>query len=147
LVAINIFRTGGLEDQGSGTFLAAGTRSAYRKVRTRRSWDFAFAVVALALRFEGRQVADARVFLSEAAPVPWRSPEVEKAIRGQELTSSVIAAAATEPLIRNGYKLPICLTWTTTNRVALRAPFYPNILKLRAFSIAPDCFSAKNSSL
>jgi xanthine dehydrogenase YagS FAD-binding subunit len=113
LVAINIFRTGGLEDQGSGTFLAAGTRSAYRKVRARRSWDFAFAGVALALRFEGRQVADARVFLSEAVPVPWRSPKVDKAIRGQELTSSVIAAAsktaaaATESLAQSGYKPPM----------------------------------------
>ena len=68
--------------------------ASYRKVRARRSWDFALAGVALALRFDGRRVVDGRVVLSGAAPVPWRSAEVEHAIRGKELTSEVIAAAA-----------------------------------------------------
>jgi xanthine dehydrogenase YagS FAD-binding subunit len=92
---------------------AAGTRSSYRKVRARRSWDFALAGVALALRFEGRRVADVRMVLGGAAPVPWRSKEAEQAIRGQELTSEVIAAAAraavagAEPLEKNGYKIPL----------------------------------------
>jgi len=92
---------------------AAGTRSSYRKVRARRSWDFALAGVALALRFDGRRVVDGRVVLSGAAPVPWRSAEVEQAIRGQELNSAVIAAAAkavvagAEPLTQNGYKIPL----------------------------------------
>jgi xanthine dehydrogenase YagS FAD-binding subunit len=92
---------------------AAGTRSTYRKVRARRSWDFALAGVALALRFDGRRVVDGRVVFSGAAPVPWRSAEVEQAILGKELNSSVIAAAVkaavagTEPLEKNGYKLPL----------------------------------------
>ncbi len=92
---------------------AAGTRSSYRKVRARRSWDFALAGVALALRFDGRRVVDGRVVLSGAAPTPWRSTEVEDAIRGRELDASVIAAAAqavvagAEPLEKNGYKLPL----------------------------------------
>ena len=92
---------------------AAGTRSAYRKVRARRSWDFALAGVALALRFDGRRVVDSRVVLSGAAPVPWRSTEVEQAIRGRELNSTAIAASAravvagAEPLAKNGYKLPL----------------------------------------
>jgi xanthine dehydrogenase YagS FAD-binding subunit len=92
---------------------AAGTRSSYRKVRARGSWDFALAGVALALRFNGRRVADGRVVLSGAAPVPWRSAEAEQTIRGKELTSEVIAAAAkavvagAEPLEKNGYKIPL----------------------------------------
>jgi xanthine dehydrogenase YagS FAD-binding subunit len=92
---------------------AAGTRSAYRKVRARRSWDFALAGVALALRFDGRRVVDSRVVLSGAAPVPWRSTEVEQAIRGRELNSTAIAAASkavvsgAQPLEKNGYKLPM----------------------------------------
>jgi xanthine dehydrogenase YagS FAD-binding subunit len=92
---------------------AAGSRSSYRKVRARRSWDFALAGVALALRFDGRRVAEGRVVLSGAAPVPWRSAEAEQAIRGKELTSGVIAAAAkaavagAEPLEKNGYKIPL----------------------------------------
>lgn len=92
---------------------APGTRSSYRKVRARRSWDFALAGVALALRFDGRRVIDGRVVLSGAAPIPWRSKEVEQVIRGKELTVNVIAAAAkavtsgAEPLEKNGYKLAL----------------------------------------
>jgi len=92
---------------------ASGTRSAYRKVRARRSWDFALAGVGLVLRFDGRRVAAGRVVLSGAAPVPWRSAEVEQAILGKELNAAVIAAAAkavvagAEPLAKNGYKLPL----------------------------------------
>jgi xanthine dehydrogenase YagS FAD-binding subunit len=92
---------------------AAGTRSSYRKVRARGSWDFALAGVALALRFDGRRVADGRVVLSGAAPVPWPSAGTEQAIRGKELTPEVIAAAAkavvagAEPLEKNGYKIPM----------------------------------------
>jgi xanthine dehydrogenase YagS FAD-binding subunit len=92
---------------------AAGTRSSYRKVRARGSWDFALAGVALALRFDGRRVVDGRVVLSGAASVPWRSAETEQAIRGKELNSEVIAAAAkavvagAEPLEKNGYKVPL----------------------------------------
>jgi xanthine dehydrogenase YagS FAD-binding subunit len=90
-----------------------GTRSSYRKVRARRSWDFALAGVALALRFDGKRVIDGRVVLSGAAPVPWRSTEVEQVIRGKELTADVIATAAkavtsgAEPLEKNSYKIPL----------------------------------------
>jgi len=92
---------------------APGTRSAYRKVRARRSWDFALAGVALALQLDGKRVVDGRLVLSGAAPVPWRSAEAEQALRGKELTARVIAAAAkaavaqAEPLEKNGYKIPL----------------------------------------
>jgi xanthine dehydrogenase YagS FAD-binding subunit len=92
---------------------AAGLRSSYRKVRARGSWDFALAGVALAVEFTGPTVRRARVFLSGAAPVPWRARGVEEAIAGKELTPAVAAAAATaavagaEPLAKNGYKVPL----------------------------------------
>jgi xanthine dehydrogenase YagS FAD-binding subunit len=91
----------------------AGTRSAYRKVRARRAWDFALAGLALALRFEGLRVVDGRAVLSGAAPVPWRSVELEQAIRGRELQPAVIAeagraaTAGAEPLAKNAYKLAL----------------------------------------
>ena len=90
-----------------------GLRSSYRKVRARRSWDFALAGVALALRFDGDRVVDGRVFLSGAAPVPWRSQGLEAAIRGRVLTPDTIAAAAdaavegARPLAQNDYKIPL----------------------------------------
>ena len=89
-------------------------RSSYRKVRARRAWDFALAGVALALEFGGDgRVRGARVVLSGAAPVPWRSEAVEEAVRGKALTGKTIAAAASaavagaEPLEKNAYKIPL----------------------------------------
>ncbi len=90
---------------------ARGLRSSYRKVRIRQAWDFALAGVALALVFDGDTVKSARVFLSGAAPVPWRAEGVEKAVTGKKLDKKTIAAAAAaavkgaEPLSKNGYKI------------------------------------------
>ncbi len=90
-----------------------GLRSSYRKVRGRGSWDFALAGVALALRFDGNRVTAGRVVLSGAAPIPWRSTEVEAAIVGKTLdaaTARDAAAAAMRnavPLKRNRYKIPL----------------------------------------
>jgi xanthine dehydrogenase YagS FAD-binding subunit len=91
----------------------AGLKSSYRKVKARGSWDFALAGVALALRFRDRRVAEARVVLSGAAPVPWRSSAVESAISGKRIDATVAAEAARAavrdavPLKRNGYKIPL----------------------------------------
>jgi xanthine dehydrogenase YagS FAD-binding subunit len=91
----------------------AGLRSSYRKIRARASWDFALAGVALALVFDGDTVTAARIFLSGAAPVPWRASGVEAAVTGKELDTETIAAAAeasvagAEPLSGNGYKIDL----------------------------------------
>jgi xanthine dehydrogenase YagS FAD-binding subunit len=91
----------------------AGLRSSYRKVRSRAAWDFALAGVALALVFDGDTVRSARVFLSGAAPIPWRSKGIEDAITGTTLDAATIAAAAeasvagAEPLSENGYKIEL----------------------------------------
>ncbi len=91
----------------------SGLKSSYRKVRTRGAWDFALAGVALAIAFDGETVRSARVFLSGAAPVPWRAQGVEAAITGTTLDQETIAEAAAaavagaEPLAMNGYKVPL----------------------------------------
>jgi xanthine dehydrogenase YagS FAD-binding subunit len=90
-----------------------GLRSSYRKVRARGSWDFALAGVALALQFDGDKVIKARVVLSGAAPIPWRSKEAEEVITGKHLDVETAAQAASaaiknaEPLRQNGYKIPL----------------------------------------
>ncbi len=90
-----------------------GLRSAYRKVRARRSWDFALAGMASAVVFEGDRVADCRIVLSGAAPVPWRSREVEAVIRGRRLDADTAAKAAdaalesAESMTHNAYKIPL----------------------------------------
>jgi xanthine dehydrogenase YagS FAD-binding subunit len=91
----------------------AGLVSSYRKVRARGAWDFALAGVALALLMKDKTVQRARVVFSGAAPIPWRSEAVEKAITGKALTPDVVAAAAeaavagAEPLEKNAYKVPL----------------------------------------
>ena len=92
---------------------AEGLRSSYRKVRARRAWDFALAGVALAIVFAGDQAVDSRVVLSGAAPVPWRSVEAEKLLKGRRLNrdrASKSAGAAVkdaEPMTQNEYKISL----------------------------------------
>jgi len=92
---------------------AKGLHSSYRKVRARRSWDFALASVALALQFDGDKIVKARVVLGGAAPVPWRSKEVEEVITGKRLDAETVTSAAAaavknaQPLKHNGYKISL----------------------------------------
>jgi xanthine dehydrogenase YagS FAD-binding subunit len=88
-------------------------KSSYRKVRARRSWDFAVAGVALALQLKGDIVSSARIVLSGAAPIPWRSKEAEDFITGKILDTAnarktgAAAVSGAQPLEHNGYKIPL----------------------------------------
>jgi xanthine dehydrogenase YagS FAD-binding subunit len=90
-----------------------GVKSSYRKVRARRSWDFALAGVALALRVTGGNVTDVRIVLSGAAPIPWRSVDAEKALMGKVLDpdsikrSAALSVSSAQPLNHNAYKIPL----------------------------------------
>ena len=90
-----------------------GVRASFRKVRARQSWDFALAGVSLVLQFKEERVVKSRVVLSGAAPVPWRSKEMEGVITGKRLDAETVAQAVdvvvknAEPLEQNGYKISI----------------------------------------
>jgi xanthine dehydrogenase YagS FAD-binding subunit len=92
---------------------AAGFVSAFRKVRSRGSWDFALASVAVALSFSQNNVSAARVVLGAAAPVPWRAQGAERALVGGRLNARTISRAASAavegaaPMEQNGYKVPM----------------------------------------
>ena len=104
----------------------SGLRSSYRKVRDRASWDFALAGVALALVFDGDTVVSARVFLSGAAPIPWRAKGVESVITGTKLNDATIGEAAeatvtgAEPLSENGFKIELFKGLMTEQLEAIR---------------------------
>ena len=89
------------------------TRSVYRKAMDRKTWAFALAGVACALRLAGRKVAHARIVLSGVAPVPLRAEAAERELLGREATPDRFAAAAeaalqdAQPLRHNGYKVPL----------------------------------------
>jgi xanthine dehydrogenase YagS FAD-binding subunit len=90
-----------------------GCRTSFRKVRARRSWDFALAAAAVALTWDGDRVSDARVVLGGAAPVPWRASGAEAELRGKTLTGETARRAAraamaeAAPLAHNGYKVAL----------------------------------------
>jgi xanthine dehydrogenase YagS FAD-binding subunit len=90
-----------------------GARSAYRKVRARRAWDFALAGAALHLVMDGETVQKAHIWLSGAAPVPWRAQEAEDALTGATLDAKAMARAEdaamadARPLAHNAYKIPL----------------------------------------
>ncbi len=92
---------------------AAGTKSAYRKVRARGSWDFATAGLAWAISMTGGKVTDARLVLSGVAPVPWRLHAVEKLLLRQRLDAKLVSRAAAaavvgaKPLEQNEYKVQL----------------------------------------
>jgi len=65
------------------------------------------------LEMDGDRVADGRVVLSGAAPVPWRSKAVEDVIRGRRLEGQTLEDAAqaavegADPLPGNTYKIDL----------------------------------------
>jgi xanthine dehydrogenase YagS FAD-binding subunit len=69
-------------------------RSRYLKVRDRASYAFALASAAVALEMDGNTIKDARVALGGVGTKPWRSPEAEKALKGQPADEVRFKAAA-----------------------------------------------------
>ena len=69
--------------------------------------------VLVVLQLDGGKIARARVVFGGAAPVPWRSKEVEEAITGRRLDDETVTRAAVaavknaQPLKQNGYKIPL----------------------------------------
>ena len=91
----------------------AGTRSVYAKVLDREAWTHAVVSAAIVLQMDGPICRSARVVLGGVAPIPWRLPEVERALAGQRVTEETaarageIAIAGARPLAKNAYKLPL----------------------------------------
>jgi xanthine dehydrogenase YagS FAD-binding subunit len=89
------------------------TRSAYVKAMDRKTWAFALAGVACALRLSGGKVAHARIVLGGVAPIPLRAQAAERELLGRGATPDRFAAAAeaalqdARPLRHNGYKVPL----------------------------------------
>lgn len=87
-------------------------RSGYLKVRDRESYEFALTSAAVALDVAG-VIRAARVAVGGVGTVPWRLPQVEKALVGRqpsaELWRSAAAHAAdgAKPLSENGFKVEL----------------------------------------
>src|SRR5260370_27444682 len=94
---------------------SAGVRSHYLEAREKQSFDWPLVSVAVVLDSApgAKTVRDARVVMGAVAPVPWRSPEAEAALKGGPLDETRARAAAeaalknAQPMSDNAYKVVI----------------------------------------
>lgn len=74
--------------------VSGSAKSSYRKITTRKSWDFALASVAAVLQIENDTVRAVRMALGGVGPYPWRIEAAEKLLAGKKLDAAAAAAAA-----------------------------------------------------
>jgi 4-hydroxybenzoyl-CoA reductase subunit beta len=72
----------------------AGWKSTYWKLRRRGSFDFPILGVAVALRFSGEVIEEARLALGAVASRPFLVDKAGEFLKGKKLTDEVIAHAA-----------------------------------------------------
>ena len=90
-----------------------GARSVYLEAREKQSFDWPLVSAAAVIATDAGVVRHARVVMGAVAPIPWRSPEAEKAVTGSHLDANIAARAAAAalkpaaPLADNRYKVPM----------------------------------------
>jgi xanthine dehydrogenase YagS FAD-binding subunit len=106
---------------------AAGTRGAYLEAREKQSFDWPLVSVAVVLMSapESKSIRDARIVMGAVAPIPWRVPDAEAAIKGAPLdvarakTAGEAALKDAQPMSDNAYKVTIAKVMV--RRAILRA--------------------------
>lgn len=92
---------------------ALNQHSAYLKIRDRSAHAFARVSVAAALSLEAGRICQARIALGGVAHKPWRQPEVEDWLVGQQANEALFDEAAqlllmeARPLVHNAFKVPL----------------------------------------
>src|SRR5207237_3997611 len=69
-------------------------RSVYLKFREKGSMDWALSAAAVALSTADGKVTDARIVLGGVAPIPWRVPKAEAALKGNAPDAATLQAVA-----------------------------------------------------
>lgn len=91
----------------------SGVKAAHYEIRQKEAFDWPLALTAVALKMQGSNVQSARIVLGYVAPVPWPSPEAQRAIIGKPVnkeTAEKVADAAlskASPLSHNAYKVKL----------------------------------------
>ena len=90
-----------------------GGQQSYRKVRDRASYAFALVSVAAVIVMDGNRIGHAALAFGGVAAKPWRDPDVEAMLMGQEPSDALFAQAA-DILLRpakawgeNQFKIPL----------------------------------------
>jgi xanthine dehydrogenase YagS FAD-binding subunit len=92
---------------------ATSVKAAHYEIRQKEAFDWPLALAGVALKMSGSKVESARIVLGYVAPVPWPSPEAEKALAGQPINketaqkAAAAALASAKPLSHNAYKVKL----------------------------------------
>ncbi|WP_035304331.1 FAD binding domain-containing protein [Actinokineospora inagensis] len=119
--AETVLRQGDLVTAVAVPPVAAGSRSAYLKVRERASFEFALVSCAAEVVLDGCVIRSARLAVGGVAGHPWRLTEAESALVGLELGAPAVrsaidtAFAAADPLPGAVFKVELAA------RAAVRA--------------------------
>jgi xanthine dehydrogenase YagS FAD-binding subunit len=90
---------------------SAGSRSAYRKLKEKESFDWPLVEACVAAGVSGGAIRNPRVVLGHVAQVPWRSKEAEAVLDGQAPSADLFrkaaeaAVASAKPLTKNAFKV------------------------------------------
>lgn len=91
-----------------------GAKSDYLAIKHKQSFDWPLVSAAVSLDLDGGRIVSARVCAGSVAPIPWRLPAVETALRGVDPSNGVAlrnacrgAADGAQPLRDNGYKVSL----------------------------------------
>lgn len=104
---------------------ATNVKAAHYEIRQKEAFDWPLAVAGVALKMSGSNVESVRVVLGYVAPVPWPSPEAEKALAGNPVNKDTAQKAAdaalanAKPLTHNAYKVKLARVAVT--RAILKA--------------------------
>ncbi len=90
-----------------------GSTQVYLKLRDRASYEFALSSAAVVITLSGAKVSWARVALGGVGTKPWRSPEAEAVLAGQDANEGNFRKAAeaamrdAKPRSENGFKIEL----------------------------------------
>lgn len=102
---------------------SAAPKSGYYSIKEKQSFDWPLVAAAVALELDGTKILSARVCAGAVAPIPWRLPDVEAALKDVDVADETalrkacaVAAQGAKPMSENGYKvkqLPVAVRRAT----------------------------------
>jgi xanthine dehydrogenase YagS FAD-binding subunit len=88
--------------------------SGFYSIKEKQSFDWPLVMAAVALEMAGETITAARVCAGAVAPVPWRLPKVEEALKGVSIADAAAlkkavagAAEGAKPMTDNAYKVKL----------------------------------------
>lgn len=88
--------------------------SAFYAIKEKQSFDWPLVMAAVALELDGTRIESAKICAGAVAPIPWRLPNVEKALIGVDWSNDKalrqacsVATDGAKPMSDNAYKLKL----------------------------------------